>query len=205
MKDCNPMNTITEYEKLKETYSKNGMDYTLVKRNDKAAMYKQFTKEGLHTGYEVFIVKVNPEFKWPNGSIQKASEAFPYNEAGGSTLWTYMAKEQNLADRRYDEITNGQLRSPVIADEVINETPIYTGHKRGRGRPRKNNSNVEVKKYVAKNPRQKFMFNGTEYNSKSDVVRILLNQVADKKSIAQTLGITVQTVHAIFSKIRTTK
>jgi len=195
------MNTITEYEKLPEQIRKHGNDYKLVKRNDKAAMYAQYTNEGLHIGYEVFIVKVNPSFTFPNGTVNPAKEAFPYDEAFGNWAWCYMPKNEAEALERYDEITNGILHpvseniEPIIEEE--------NKPKRSRGRPAKNPGVVKVP--VVRTPRAKFVYDGKEYNSKSDVARILLTAGESKESIAKKLVITVQTVHAVSNKIKAGK
>ena len=194
---------ITNYEKLPETISKHGMNYKLLKRNDKAAIYSQYTKEGLHVGYEVFIVKVQPEFKFPNGVINPAKESFPSSEMFGKTAWAYMAKKESLAlaENRYDEITNGILRP--VKEEIEPEELDIPKVKRGRGRPKKlRKVNTVVKE---RKSRGKFVYEGKEYNSKSDVVRILLGNGEEKKSVARKLGITVQTVHAVMLKMRSGK
>ena len=188
-------------EKLQETYSKHGMKYTLLKRNDKAAIYKQFTAEGLHVGYEVFAVKVQKEFTFPNGVICPEKEAFPSNESFGNWAWAYMAKEEKMANERYDEITNGVLK-PVY-EEVEPEIIDINRPKRGRGRPAKNPGAPKIP--VVRTPRAKFVYEGKEYNSKSDVARILLAAGESKESIAKKLAITVQTVHAVSVKMKAGK
>jgi len=194
------MNIITEYEKLPETIHKHGNDYKLVKRNDKAAMYEQYCND-LLIGYEVFIVKVNPEFKWPNGTVNSAKEAFPHDEAFGTWAWCYMAKERKEADLRYEEITSGQLR-PIV-EEVEPEIIDVNRPKRSRGRPAKNPGVPKVA--VVRTPRAKFVWEGKEYNSKSDVARILLAAGENKESISRKLAITIQTVHAVSVKMKAGK
>lgn len=180
-------------EKLQETYHKNGTDYTLEKRNDKAAMYKHF-QDGLHIGYEVFLVKVQPEFKFPNGTVNPEKEAFPGNEMFGKTAWAFTSLE--LSNKRYDEITNGVLRPerPKIEKPIVPK-----GKKRKRGRPRKY---PKTNKTVVKKAKRKFVYEGKEYNSKSEVARILLGNGENKHNIAKKLGVTVQTIHAVQTKMK---
>jgi hypothetical protein len=104
-----------------------------------------------------------------------------------------------MASERYDEITNGQLK-PII-DEIEPEVFDTNKPKRKRGRPRKNKK-VTSNNIVIRKPREKFIWEGKEYNSKSEVARILLNNNESKESIARKLKITVQTVHAVYMKLK---
>ena len=54
-----------DYEKLKETYNKNGTTYRLLKRTEKVAMYQQFMPDETPIGYEVFSIRIQPEFRFP--------------------------------------------------------------------------------------------------------------------------------------------
>jgi len=178
-----------EYEKLKEVVTKHKHTYRLLKRNDLAAMYEHFNESDKIIGYEVFSVKVQPEFTFPNGTVNPAKEAFPSNESFGKWAWCFMTLK--CADERYEEITNG------IKKPIHDEPEEIVGPKRKIGRPRKNK-----KPKVVRNPRVKFNWDGKEYNSKSDVARILLTNGESKESIARKLKITVQTVHAVAKKMK---
>jgi hypothetical protein len=174
------------------------MHYKLLNRNDKAAIYEQFTAEGLHVGYEVFIVKIQQAFKFPNGVENPACEAFPSNESFGHWAWTYMAPEIKDAEKRYEEITQGILK-PIV-EKVEKEVPVSKkGIKRLRGRPAKNPGAPKVIK-APRAPRGKFTWEGTEYSSKSEVAIMLFGKGDSKKTIASKLQITVQTVHAAITK-----
>jgi len=180
--------------KLQETYKKNNTSYTLVKRNDKAAMYKQFLPDGLHIGYEVFIIKVQPEFRFPNGVVNPTKEKFPGNNDFGKIAWSF--KTIKCAEERYSEITNGILR-PEKPKVVKEDKP--KGKKRKRGRPRKYPKN---KKLTVKKAKRKFVFEGKEYPSKSFLAKIWLKEGLSKNTIASKLGIKVQTVHAVAVKMK---
>lgn len=135
-----------DYEKLKESYSKKNCDYTLVKRNDKAAIYSmKYKNTDLIVGYDVFMVKIQPEIKWPNGTVSPSKEAFPCSESWG--VWAFSYDKLETAENKYDEITNNK----ILISSKNNENLIDTEKtfacvsslpslsvKRGRGRPRKN-------------------------------------------------------------------
>ena len=90
-------------ELLKETYNKNGTFYTLVKRNNKAAIYSQKDSDGLLIGYEVFEVKIQPSFIFPGTStVNPEKERFPGNEDFGKFAWSYCTETKAL--EKYNEI-----------------------------------------------------------------------------------------------------
>lgn len=179
-----------DYEKLKEKYHKNGTDYELVKRNDLAAMYKQFLN-GVQIGYEVFVVKIQPSFTFPNGTINPSKEGFPSNENFGKTAWSFNSIEKS--NERYEEITKGIIHPERI--KIEKEIPKV---KRGRGRPRKHKKGINKVRV----PKKKFVWEGKEFNSKSEVARILLTNGENKHTVARKLGVTVQTVHAVHVKMK---
>jgi hypothetical protein len=188
-----------DYEKLQETYNKRGMNYKLLKRNEKAAIYEQFSPDGLMVGYEVFSIHVNKSFVFPNGKINPSKEAYPGDEAFGKWAWSYTKNGLANAEKRFDEITNG-INKPVY-DEDDETKEVSNEPKRLRGRPRKNHVGT-IKPIVTKLPKQKIVYEGKEYNSKSDVVRLLLTNGENKKAIASKLRITVQTVHQVYRSMK---
>lgn len=89
-------------EKLQERVRKNGFDYKLVARSDKAAMYEQLEENGEPTDHwEVFNIITTPyrsemrkfytrmkrEFKEENFAEYK--EHFPTDNDFGYTAWTF--------------------------------------------------------------------------------------------------------------------
>ena len=101
-------------QSLKQEYKKNGYLYTLIKRNDKAALYEQRNikfPEDTSIGYEVFSIKISPacvligksgptkgkEYCYPT------SEKFPGNEDFGKNAW--FLKSKKLANQKFKEIS----------------------------------------------------------------------------------------------------
>jgi len=99
-------------DKLPETKSKNGFMYTLVERNDKAAIYEQFDPESaMVVGYEVFeVVVTKPSCIQQKSGVKAgmwyqypATEKFPGNEDFGKMAWAYMTLEG--ATKKYEELS----------------------------------------------------------------------------------------------------
>jgi len=70
--------------KLEKEIRKNGVDYELVERSDKVAIYKHINKTFSHVktiSFEVFLIE---------------SEKFPKHKDLGKTLWTYSTFEETL-------------------------------------------------------------------------------------------------------------
>jgi len=96
-------------QKLKKTYRKNGFNYVQVKRNEKAAIYKQIDPTTGHESYEVFMIKVTKPFtlkskgKNPKVYNYPAMEKFPGNEDFGKIAWAYMTIETTT--EKYKELS----------------------------------------------------------------------------------------------------
>lgn len=182
-------------EPLQETYSRNGTNYKKIAVGQKAAMYQQFMPNGTPIGIEVFVLRVQPEFRFPNGTINPSKIAFPSSESGGSWMWSYSTLAS--AQKRYDEIENGILK-PVYDEEKEEKVkkPKGTGK---RGRPRKS-PGIAMKIVTVKKIRVPFVWEGIEYKSKSIVAKLLFDKGENKKTIANKLGITVQSVHSAVTK-----
>jgi hypothetical protein len=106
---------MSTYEKLPQSKLKNGYIYTLVTRNDKAAIYSMKNEkfpEDVSIGYEVFKISVGKAYSLvqkhgnKKGQVYNypAAEKFASNEDGGKTLWTYTTKD--AAMKRFAELTN---------------------------------------------------------------------------------------------------
>lgn len=111
-KDKNAKN-LGEMDRLPETKSKNGYMYTLVERNDVAAIYEQLDPEVSQVvGYEVFkVTTVKPStIMQKNGKNAgmfyqyPETEKFPGNEDFGKIAWAYNTLP--FATKKYEELTN---------------------------------------------------------------------------------------------------
>jgi hypothetical protein len=92
-------------ELLKETYIKNGTNYNLIKRNDKAAIYSQKDSSGLLIGFEVFKIKIQKSFQFPGTTIiNPEKQKFPGNEDFGHFAWSYITEP--VAMKKFDELSN---------------------------------------------------------------------------------------------------
>jgi hypothetical protein len=84
--------------------TKNGCYYTLIKRSDRVAIYDQrYSKFGKVVGYEVFIIKTQPDY-YIEGNLIKAHELFPHKEAFGKTAWS--ANTFGAAIKKFRELDN---------------------------------------------------------------------------------------------------
>lgn len=98
---------------LKENLRKNGFDYKLVKKGEKAYIYEQWDDEEKFTvAYEVFKIKIEKE-KLVFGDLMPEREIFPGNEDFGTWAWTYPSLEK--AEERFQQVESGQI------DEVLDE------------------------------------------------------------------------------------
>ena len=100
-------------DKLPQTKTKNGYNYTLIKRNTKAAIYEQVHPDfPKNKAYEVLMVTVTK----PSSILQKKgtkaglwyqyplTEKFPGNEDFGKNAWAFNSLES--ATTKYEELTN---------------------------------------------------------------------------------------------------
>jgi hypothetical protein len=91
---------------LEEKIRKNGFDYLLIKKGEKAYIYKQWDDEVDFTvAYEVFKIKIDKE-KEVFGDIMPEREVFPGNEDFGKWAWTYPSLEK--AEVRFQRLENGE-------------------------------------------------------------------------------------------------
>lgn len=89
-----------------------GHTATLVKRNDKAAIYKRETAEGQFVSFEVFAIKSKDGVEiYPN---QKAVQA----------KWAFCPMNKQRAEVWFDRITNGDIVIPDV--DPITSEPIET-------------------------------------------------------------------------------
>ena len=100
-------------DKLPQTKIKNGYNYNLVKRNDKAAIYEQVDPEfPQFKGYEVFQITVTKPSRIQQKNGEKAgmwyqypkTEKFPGNNDFGTIAWAYSTEES--AEKKFKELSN---------------------------------------------------------------------------------------------------
>ncbi len=93
-------------EKLKETFRKNDLQYTLIKRNELVAMYGvggTYTNKIIH--YEVCKIMFNKEHIM-QGNLIPAGESIPGNERFGTEgSHAYTARDYKIALEYFDELT----------------------------------------------------------------------------------------------------
>jgi acetoacetate decarboxylase len=96
-------------KKLEQHQRKNGFDYELVERNDKAAIYKQVENYGENNeyivAYEVFLIKIRKD-KSIVGNFIEGGEIFPSNEDFGKNAWTYSTFLETLKDQALKKAYN---------------------------------------------------------------------------------------------------
>ena len=91
-------------ERLKTTFTKNGLPYTLIQRNDVVALYGvggSFTDEILH--YEVLKIIQNPDTKFRD-KILPAWESLPGNEQFGKE-GSLAFPDLDQSNRYFDTLT----------------------------------------------------------------------------------------------------
>lgn len=106
---------------LEPNIRKNGFDYRLIKKGDKAYIYEQWDDEfEFVVAYEVFKIKIEKE-KLVFGDLMPEREVFPGNEDFGKWAWTYGTLEK--AEERYEHIERGLLPEEDQVQEDIDEDP----------------------------------------------------------------------------------
>lgn len=83
------------FKPLPYSKTKNGFIYTLVKREDKVAMYQQHNKAGELVAFEVFSITTHNGYEIA-GKIIPPAELFPSNEMFGVTAWSFRDREGAL-------------------------------------------------------------------------------------------------------------
>ena len=91
---------------LKENIRKNGYDYILLERGEKAFIYEQWDDEDKFiVAYEVFRLKIS-KAKEVFGDIMPEREVFPGNEDFGVWAWSYSNLEK--AYEKYYRLESGE-------------------------------------------------------------------------------------------------
>jgi len=94
---------------LATTLRKGGLALTLVRRNGKAAIYRQHAPSGNpdNDAYEVILPRVlNTDF---NGQPVEPHESYPESEAWGNRGWTF--KTLSEAQRKVEKVSQKAARS----------------------------------------------------------------------------------------------
>lgn len=89
-------------KKLESEIRTNGHIYRLLKRNEKAAVYAQYTPSGQLAGHEVFLIKVGKS-KVIGNNIIPERELFPTDKAFGVWAWS-TGLDPNKAFAKFDSI-----------------------------------------------------------------------------------------------------
>lgn len=91
---------------LENKIRKNGYEYRLVERGEKAFIYEQWDDEDNFTvAYEVFRLKI-AKSKEVFGDIMPEREVFPGNEDFGVWAWSFSTKER--AYEKYNRLESGE-------------------------------------------------------------------------------------------------
>ena len=114
-------------KKLKEHFSKNGLDYTLIKRNDKVALFR-LGPEFCPDGYEVsriYVMKPHKAFgvEFEESEVITNNSQFLFDGSGSF-------RDYNKALKHFDKLTASVLRQQYVDDishsdnEVIAEYQV---------------------------------------------------------------------------------
>jgi len=109
-------------DNLPLTKSRNGYDYSLVKRTDKVALYEMqnvLVPEDDSLCYEVFKIVIKKPYKLQQKHGKKAgmwyhyplTEQFPGNESFGTSAWAFNTKTTAL--KKFDELEGKHEGSKV--------------------------------------------------------------------------------------------
>lgn len=91
---------------LKENIRKNGYDYRLLKKGERAFIYEQWDDEDhFIVAYEVFRLKIS-KAKEVFGEIMPEREVFPGNEDFGVWAWSYRNLEKSY--EKYNRLESGE-------------------------------------------------------------------------------------------------
>jgi hypothetical protein len=178
-------------KKLPDTFEKNGLNYKMVERNDKAVIYQQFNAENLPIGYEVFRVKIQKETDMVLNGVSvhlEEKEALPSNESFGLWAWGYDTLPMAIA--KFMELSkDSKVEESVESTEESAEKSVET---------------VEPKKSTGKRgrPPVKTSYNGVEYPSKRDAIIGLINLGMEKKAIADALKINYVRVCSVYKEVK---
>ena len=91
---------------LETNFTKDSHNFSQIKRNTKAALYKRETLEGAFVSYEVFGIMVK------NGS-----EIYP-NQTAVVQKWCYCPVSEDRANLWFDRFTNGDVILPHVDPET---------------------------------------------------------------------------------------
>ncbi len=100
-------------KQLETTFTLDNNNFTQVKRNDKAAIYRRETSEGQFVSFEVFAVRSKDDV-----------EIYP--SAGAVNKWLYAPISEDRANLWFDRFTNGEVSGfqgldPITAEPVALE------------------------------------------------------------------------------------
>ncbi len=109
---------------IKTHFSKNGLDYTLIKRNEKFALFR-LGGESYPDGYEVSRIYVLPPHK-AFGVEFEESEVISSNsqflEDGSGAF-----RDFGNASRHFDKLTASVLRQPYVALKSSSDKEVIVG------------------------------------------------------------------------------
>jgi len=98
-------------------FSMSPLTYKQIQRNEVAAIYQRFTKEGLSYGFEVFKIKVRLKGTQIFSKItEEDEECYPGSSDFGRTAWSCSTLER--AQERFGEIIT-KLTEPEEAPQTI--------------------------------------------------------------------------------------
>jgi hypothetical protein len=112
---------------LEKTIRKNGYEYRLVAKGEKAFIYEQWDDEDNFTvAYEVFRLKVS-KAKEVFGDIMPEREVFPGNGDFGVWAWTYRNLEK--AYEKYNQLESGEEENgDILPEESADADPEEEDH-----------------------------------------------------------------------------
>lgn len=104
------------------------LDYKLVKRNEKAAIYARL-RDNRTLGYEVFHIKVIPKgftYKFPNGTVKTVeddTEQYPSTSQFGKTAWAPATIDRATEIFNRILLSNSSVETDDEDEDVAVKTP----------------------------------------------------------------------------------
>ena len=91
---------------LPEQLKYNGFLYTLVKRDESKALYRQESlQSGVKVGYELFYIKLR-ERESAGLKTGEWYERFPNKDSFGRWAWALITKDEDKAIERFNQLSN---------------------------------------------------------------------------------------------------
>ena len=91
---------------LPEQLKYNGFLYTLVKRDENKALYRQESlQSGVKVGYELFYIKLR-ERERAGKKAGEWYERFPNKDSFGRWAWALLTKDEDKAIERFKQLPN---------------------------------------------------------------------------------------------------